>query len=232
VNLLARNINDFFSLFFPEVCASCGCSLVSNEEEICTGCILDLPYTNFHLIPDNSVARQFWGRVPFVFCGAFLYFSKGANVQQLLHQFKYNNRPEIGVRLGEMYGKQLLLAGFADMPDIIIPVPLHPRKLKKRGYNQSDYFAEGLSRALNIPVDKTILKRSSFTDTQTKKSRFSRYENMKDVFVISDPEVVINKHVLLVDDIITTGATLEACASPVLEVAGSRISIAGIAYTN
>ena len=232
MKLLTRNISDFFSLFFPEVCAACGCSLISNETEICTGCTVNLPYTNFHLIPDNRVARQFWGRVPFVFCGAFLYFSKGTKVQTLLHQLKYNNRPEVGLKLGEMYGKQLKSKTSFDVPDLIISVPLHPRKQKKRGYNQSDLFAEGLSKTLNIPLEKTALKRGLFTDSQTKKSRFLRYENIKDVFFVSDKEALVNKHILLVDDIITTGATIEACSIPVLEIPGTKVSIAGIAFTD
>lgn len=232
MNLLSQHISDFFSLFFPEVCAGCGCSLVSNEQEICTGCLVNLPYTDFHLIPDNGVARQFWGRVPFIFCGAFLYFSKGTRVQNLLHQLKYNNRPEVGMKLGIHYGKQLASSPAMTAPDVIVPVPLHPKRQKKRGYNQSEYFALGLSESMQVPLDTTTLQRAIFTSSQTKKSRFSRYENMKDVFFLKQGEKFEGKHILLVDDIITTGATIEACAIPILKVPGAKISIAGIAYTD
>ncbi|WP_242695843.1 ComF family protein [Desertivirga brevis] len=183
-------------------------------------------------MPDNSLARQFWGRVPFTFCGAFLYFSKGSRVQSLLHQLKYNNRPEVGLKLGHLYGKQLSSALSSFLPDVIVPVPLHPKRQKKRGYNQSEYFARGLSETMHIPIDTSTLQRGAFTSSQTKKSRFLRYENMKDVFFLSKAEEFEGKHILLVDDIITTGATIESSAIPIHEVPATKISIAGIAYTN
>jgi len=232
VNRLHNHINNFLALFFPEVCAGCGCTLVNGEAELCTSCVVTLPRTDFHLIPDNSVARQFWGRVPFVFCGAFLFFSKGTKVQSLLHQFKYNDRPEVGTRLGELYGAELKKVTDLQLPDVVVPVPLHPRKQNKRGYNQSEYFATGLAKALSIPVSCDTLKRGSFTASQTKKSRFSRYENMKEVFFIDDERAFANKHVLIVDDIITTGATIEACANAIQQIPGVSISIAGIAFTS
>nr|WP_242691602.1 phosphoribosyltransferase family protein [Pedobacter sp. SYSU D00823] len=149
----------------------------------------------------------------------------------MLHQLKYNNRPDVGTKLGIAYGKQLLESSSIVLPDIIVPVPLHPKRQKKRGYNQSESFAQGLSQSLNIPVNTSCLQRGTFTATQTKKSRFLRFENMKDVFTLSYGETLQGKHILLVDDIITTGATIEACAHPILKVSGTTISIAGIAYT-
>lgn len=230
MNAIYRNLNDFISLFFPEVCAACGSNLVSNESVICTGCVLNLPYTDFHLHPDNRLAKQFWGRVPFVHCNTYLYFSKGSKVQNLMHQLKYNNRPEVGFKLGEMFGKKLNAIMENQKPDVIIPIPLHPGKEKKRGYNQSEHFALGLSAALSIPTKNSIY-RSVATETQTRKSRFVRYENMKDVFLINNIQDIQNKHVLIVDDIITTGATIESCANKILEISGTRVSIAGIAFT-
>jgi ComF family protein len=232
MNAVKTYAEDFFSLFFPQLCSGCGKNLLKGELVICTDCIYHLPYTNFHLDPDNAVARQLWGRIPFQAAYAYLHFQKGLRVQSLLHQLKYNNKPEVGLKLGELYGIQLSKA-VTEINSIsaIIPVPLHPAKEKKRGYNQSECFARGLSKSLNIPLN-TNLKRKIFTDTQTKKSRFVRYENMQDVFVVDDCKPLENAHVLLVDDVITTGATLEACALELLKVNGIQLSIATIAFAN
>lgn len=232
MNAVKRHLDDFFSLFFPELCACCGTNLVSNESVICSDCVYHLPYTDFHLIKDNSVARQFWGRLPIIEGGAFLHFSKGSRVQNLLHQLKYNNKPEVGFKLGQMYGRILNDHVDYQKPDLIIPVPLHPARKKKRGYNQSEYFAEGLSSALNIPTSPSILTRTIYTDTQTRKSRFVRHENMKDVFEANNKEELQDRHLLLVDDIITTGATLENCALAIRKIAEVKFSIAGIAFTD
>ncbi|MBC8051508.1 MAG: ComF family protein [Sphingobacteriaceae bacterium] len=231
MNTVFRYAEDFFSLFFPRLCAGCGKNLFKNEEVICTDCVYHLPYTDFHHDHDNAAARQLWGRIPFNHAYAFVYFYKGSRVQNLMHQLKYNNKPEVAFKLGEMYG--LKLKGTRPIENLaaIIPVPLHPAKQKKRGYNQSEFFAKGLAQSLDIPVN-TDLYRNIFTDTQTRKSRFVRYENMKNVFVVKNSTGLENKHVLLVDDVITTGATLEACANELLKINGLKISIATIAFTN
>ncbi|HCN84886.1 MAG TPA: ComF family protein [Sphingobacteriaceae bacterium] len=232
MNKVYSYLDDFFSLFFPALCPACQKNLFKNELVICTDCIYHLPYTNFHLEKDNRVARQLWGRIPFSVAGSFLYFHKGSRVQNLLHQFKYNNKPEIGVKLGEMYGHILHHAAAYQDVDLIIPVPLHASKLKVRGYNQSQHFAKGLSNAMGIPLFSGVLNQRLSTTTQTKKSRFSRYENMKDIFEVADPQAIAGKHVLLVDDVITTGATIEACSIKILEIPDTRISIATIAFTD
>jgi ComF family protein len=229
MNSISTYLEDFFSLFFPVLCPGCGKSLFKNESIICTDCIYHLPYTNFHLEKENRVARQLWGRIPFTASASFLYFDKGSRVQNLIHQLKYNDRPEIGLKLGEMYGHALKFSDYK-AADIIIPVPLHPHRLKERGYNQSDLFGKGLSTSLEIPLQTTLLKRKIATATQTKRSRFSRYENMKDVFEIADPHHITGKHILLVDDVITTGATIEACSMKLLEIPDTKISIATIAF--
>jgi ComF family protein len=222
--------NDFIALVFPQLCQACGNTLVINEHVICTECYYDLPYTNFHQQPDNVVARQFWGRLELSSVYVLFYFSKGGKVQAMMHQFKYRNSPKIGNKLGEIAGQKLTSSSNHQDIDFIIPVPLHPRKLRQRGYNQSQQFAEGLSTRLNIPVDTVNLIRLKHTDTQTKKARFSRYENMKDVFGIRDAEQLAGKHVLLVDDIITTGSTIEACGLELLKIPGVKVSVAAIAY--
>lgn len=231
MNAVLRYAEDFFSLFFPQLCSGCGKNLFKNETVICTDCIYNLPYTEFHNDSENAVARQLWGRITFKTAFAFLHFHKGSRVQNLMHQLKYNNKPEVAFKLGEMYGMQLSNSAAVKSVDAIIPVPLHPARQKKRGYNQSEFFAKGLSQSLNIPVDLN-LNRKAFTDSQTKKSRFVRYENMKDVFVITSHKSLENKHVLLVDDVITTGATIEACAIELLKINGLKVSVATIAFTN
>ena len=230
MKLLTTYWNDFTALIFPQLCQACGNTLVSNEDLICTACHYDLPYTNFHQQPDNVVARQFCGRIELRSAYVLLYFSKGGKVQNMMHKLKYRNTPKLGNKLGEIAGKQLLTSEFHQDVDFIIPVPLHPRKLKQRGYNQSAQFAEGLAEKMDIPVDTVNLIRLKHTDTQTKKSRFSRYENMKDVFGVRDTQKFAGKHLLLVDDIITTGSTLEACGLELLKIPGVKISVAAIAY--
>jgi ComF family protein len=229
MKLLSRYAEDFFSLFFPQLCPGCRKSLYLNESVLCTNCIYHLPYTNYHVYDSNPVSQQLWGRIPLVAAYSFLHFQKGLRVQNLIHQLKYNHKPEVGYKLGELYGSQIKDADVVKAIDCIIPVPLHRAKKKKRGYNQSEEFAKGLSSSLGVPIDLQ-LKRSRFTDTQTRKSRFVRYENMKDVFEINDDRHLVNKHVLLVDDVITTGATLEACALELLKVSGLKVSIATIAF--
>lgn len=221
---------DFVSLLFPQLCHACGDSLVGAEDLICTHCIYNLPYTNFHQQPDNIVARQFWGKINTEAAYAMFYFTKGGKVQQLMHQFKYKNTPLIGNKLGGMAGGQLMDAPRFKNIDFIIPVPLHKSRLRKRGYNQSACFAEGLAQKLNAQVVTDNLVRIKATETQTHKSRFERSVNMQDVFVVNKPEQLADKNVLLVDDVVTTGATLEACGTALLSVPGLKLSIATIAY--
>ncbi len=221
---------DFISLLFPQLCAACGESLMANENIICTGCFHTLPFTNFHLQADNIVARQFWGKIKLESAYSLYYFTKGGKIQNLMHQFKYKGQRQIGNILGNIAGGQLIKSDIFKTVDVIIPVPLHPKRMRQRGYNQSTYFAEGIKQKLNAVVEEDNLVRISSTETQTHKSRFARFENMKEVFFINAPEKLKNKHVLLVDDIITTGSTLEACGIQLLKIEGLKLSIATIAY--
>jgi len=230
MNIKSSYLADFVSLLFPELCAACGESLVANEHLLCTDCLYNLPFTNFHLQPDNIVARQFWGKIPVEGAFALYYFNKGGKIQNLMHQFKYKGMPQIGNLLGSIAGGQLINNEVFKSADLIIPVPLHKKRLRQRGYNQSACFAEGLAQKLNIPVEGYNLVRINATETQTHKSRFARFENMKEVFALTEPERLINKHVLLVDDVITTGSTLEACGQQLLTIEGLKLSIATIAY--
>jgi len=221
---------DFISLIFPQLCVACQESLIANEELLCTNCLYNLPFTNFHLNANNIVASQFWGKVPVKAAYALYYFTKGGKVQNMMHQFKYNGMQQIGNLLGTIAGKQLNQNLIFKSADVIIPVPLHKKRLWKRGFNQSACFADGLAQKLNATVEIDNLVRVVATKTQTHKSRFARFENMKQVFEVSRPDWLINKHVLLVDDIVTTGSTLEACATELLKVPGLTLSIATIAY--
>jgi ComF family protein len=230
--MLKEYFNDFLALFFPELCGACAKNLFKGEAEICTSCIYKLPLTANHNDPNNKVARQFWGRISFLQAGAYLHFKKGGRVQALLHQIKYRKREQLGVRLGELYGYDLSQSANFIKPDLIIPVPLHPKKLKMRGYNQSEAIAKGLSKVLQVDLSNTHLIRNLHTESQTKKSRFSRYENMQEAFSIHQPEELEGKHILLIDDVITTGSTLEACALCLQEKAEIKLSLAALAYAD
>ncbi|RYE21313.1 MAG: ComF family protein [Sphingobacteriales bacterium] len=221
---------NFISLIFPELCAACNGSLVSNERILCTNCLYNLPYTNFHLQADNIVARQFWGKLKLEGAYATYYFTKGGHVQNMVHRFKYDGRQQIGVLLGNIAAGQLVTNAVFNTVDVIVPVPLHKSKQHKRGFNQSACFADGLADKLQAVVEIDNLIRLTATETQTKKSRFSRFENMREVFGVQHPERLENKHVLLVDDIVTTGSTLEACGIELLKIPGLKLSIATIAY--
>lgn len=229
MNLIATYLKDFASLIFPEICHACGNSLVATEKHFCTACIYQLPYTNYHLNPGNKIAKQFWGRVNVNSACAFLYFNKAGKVQNIMHQLKYNNQPQVGIEIGRMYAEQLKESSIYNFAEAIIPVPLHPKKLIKRGYNQSEQFAIGLSEILNIPVITDILYRDKAAESQTTKSRINRFENMKTVFNAYKTDCSF-KNVLLVDDTITTGATLEACTFALQEIGIEVINIVGIAY--
>jgi ComF family protein len=230
VKLSKTYLSDFVSLLFPQLCPACGESLVINEHIICTDCLYSLPFTNFHLQPDNIVAQSFWGKINLEGAYALYYFSKGGKVQNLMHHFKYKGVQQIGHLLGNIAGGQLIKNDIFSTVDLIVPVPLHKDRMKQRGYNQSTCFAEGLANKLNAAVEDNNLIRVTATKTQTHRSRFARFENMQQVFTIKNPERLINKHILLVDDIVTTGSTLEACGTELLKVEGLKLSIATIAY--
>jgi len=223
-------IADFLNLFFPDNCSACGNPLVSQEKVICMSCLFKLPKTNFHLQDENPISRIFWGRVRLETATSFLFFNKGGNVQELIHQLKYKGKKNVGIFLGKAFGNDLSKSPLFNSIDCIIPVPLHPKKERKRGFNQSLVISEGISETLQKPVLNDNLIRLVHTSTQTKKSRYSRWENVKDVFGIKSPEQLVNQHVLLIDDVLTTGATLESCAQKILEIDGTTVSVATLAY--
>lgn len=226
-------INSFLSLLFPKICFGCGKHLSQKLEHICLTCRAALPRTNYHLQNENPLQKIFWGRIPIENIFSYYKFQKSARVQNLMHHFKYKGMKEIGITIGEMYAYELKKSHVLDDVDLIVPVPIHRKKLKQRGYNQSFYFAEGLSRSAQIENNSEILEKSIHTSSQTRKDRFSRWENVENSFslVNKNTQLIKNKHLLLVDDVLTTGATIEACGRKLLEIEKVRISVATMACT-
>jgi ComF family protein len=227
--MLKQLAGDLISLFYPRVCLSCGNVLFKNENVLCFSCLHKLPKTGFHLQGENPVARQFWGKIYFASAASLYYFTKGSKVQHLVHQLKYKGYKEIGEYLGRIYGRDLRQSPLFDGISAVIPVPLHPRKLALRGYNQAEWFALGLAASMQVELDITTLVRIHASETQTRKSRFRRWENVKEIFRITDTNRHAGKHVLLVDDVITTGSTLEAAGHSLLTIPGIKVSVASIA---
>lgn len=228
--LLKRILGDLFSLLFPSLCCGCGTDLYTGEQLLCTECLYNLPYTDYHLHTENRAAKQLWGRLPCNAVMSLFYFKKGARTQNLIHNLKYKGRKDLGLKLGNMIAEKLLTAPAYTGIDIIVPVPLHKSRERVRGYNQSCSIAEGIAAGLNIPLSTDGLVRIKKTSSQTKKGRYQRFENMQSVFSVKDAWAFKDKHVLLVDDVLTTGATLEACGMVLLEAKIAKLSIATVAY--
>ncbi|APG60611.1 ComF family protein [Christiangramia salexigens] len=224
--------HDFINLLYPSVCHICEAELLKNEEIICTSCLHDLPVTRYHLDNENPVKKVFYGRVKIEKATALLHFRKKAGVQQLIHDLKYRGHKEIGVYFGKWIGTELAENPEFRSIDIVLPVPLHKSKLKQRGYNQVEEFGREIAKKLNIPYYDDILLKVNATQTQTLKGRISRWGKIEETLCIQNPEKAAGKHILIVDDLVTTGATLEACAHKVLEIPGTKVSVATIAITD
>ncbi len=222
--------DDFISLLFPRLCYACGNHLMRNENLICTECYVVIPRTNFHNEQDNPVARLFWGRCMIEKAAAFSYYNKGSRIRRLIHNMKYKGIREIGYELGRIYGVSLKTSGFTDDIDLVIPVPLHPSKRRSRGFNQSESISMGIADATHIPVDIKSLARTIVSATQTKRSRYERWTNVEGIFQVIDPQAITGKHVLLVDDVITTGSTIESCTNELLKFDGVKVSVIALAY--
>lgn len=220
---------NLINLFFPKVCLSCNHALLDNEIYICTNCRHDLPVTNYHLDDSDQVKKVFYGRVKLKKATALLRFQKKGIVQQLIHNLKYKGHQEIGTFLGAWLGDELKnIDNYKDI-DLVIPVPLHKRKLRKRGYNQVTLFAKEIAKSLNIEYIDSVLVKVNDTASQVNKSRLSRWNSNNETFAIQNLNLIDNKHVLLVDDIITTGATIEACTNQLLKAKNVKISVATMA---
>ena len=232
LNTLKRYAEGFVSIAYPEYCSACGGTVFRNEESVCGLCRNSLPKTNFHKFSDNPASKLFWGKCLIRSAAAYYYYKKSTDVQAMIHQMKYKGQKEVGNVVGNWYGQELGDSVLFQDVDLIIPVPLHPDKLKRRGYNQAENIGSGIAKALNVELDAKSLIRKTFTETQTKKRMFARSENVEDVFVYQ-PTLQASKHILMVDDVLTTGATLSACINSIRTVTGDdvTISVAALAIT-
>jgi ComF family protein len=232
LKIIAEYAESFRGLLFPNLCMGCSNVLSKNENILCFVCENSLPKTNFHLDTENIIFKKLYGRIPIENATALFYFNKGNTVQRLMHLLKYNDKKEIGKYLGKMLGKDLAECENFKSITTVIPIPLHEKKLRIRGYNQSEYFALGIAEAMRINIATNVLQRIENTETQTGKNRFERWDNVKNAFVLKNESTIENHHVLLVDDVVTTGATLEACAQHLITIPNVRVSIATIAFAH
>lgn len=223
VQLLSQALLD---VFYPATCQICSVSLNTSEKHVCHSCAYDLPYIGQNHLALQSLQKLFWGRVEVEHVFSLLNYQRGNQTQRLLHQLKYHKKTKLGVHFGAVLGG--LIPANSGI-DLILPVPLHPKKERQRGFNQSLMIANGIAQKMEIPVVKKILKRKAFNRSQTQFSKYNRWENVREIFAIHQPQKLENKHVLLVDDVLTTGATIEACVRELLKVNKCSVSIAALA---
>ena len=223
--------NDLLKLFFPRLCVLCKEPLMEREEQICLQCLCNLPYTNFFYQAENPVSKLFANKVPLENATALFHYEKGGKVQRLVYSFKYYRNKELAYQLGRQLARALEAHRARQSVDFLIPVPLHPKKRRKRGYNQSEHLCRGLASVLRIPIHPATLRRQTKTETQTGKPVHGRWRNMQEVFTVKDTETLRGRHVLLVDDVVTSGSTLLSCVKALLLIPGVRISILTLAVS-
>lgn len=225
--LAVRLIN----LFAPKQCIMCGCRLAIGEDVICTSCNIDLPRTGYSRIPyDNEMARLFWGRMPIEKAAALFFYRPQSAASKIIYTLKYRDHPEIGELMGRMIAMEFALNGFFDTIDLIMPIPLAKNRLRERGYNQSLEIARGVSDITHIPIIDNLIKRKPFKASQTKMNRWQRYDNVKDVFMLKKDIPLDGKHVLIIDDVVTTGVTVISCANELRKCGDVRFSVLSIGY--
>lgn len=218
-------LSDLLALFFPRLCLLCGEPLVEGEKCLCLNCLYGLPRTNYHLRKQNPAEQLFLGKIQVEKATSFLHYEKGGKVQQLIYAIKYKGEKEAGFQLGRQAALALQEKGFFEGIDILLPVPLHPQRQRKRGYNQAEWIARGVASVCLLPIENEALARTRKTHTQTHKNVFDRWTNVQNIFSIKSESALKGKHMLIIDDVLTTGATIEACAGCILQIEGSRISI-------
>lgn len=234
VRTIHRLLIDFFDLLFPILCLGCRKTLGANEEVLCTKCRISMPETYYHQEAYKlDTLNKFAGKVPIQFSASYVFFTKGGIVQKLIHAIKYKGQKEAAKEVAKWYGYQLVSeSNLVNKIDVLIGVPLHKNRFQQRGYNQADWIAKGLSEALNVPMRSDVLVRIRFNESQTRKNRLERWENVKTVFAVSNPKEIKDKRIVLVDDVLTTGATLEACAIVLLNAGCKSVGILTLATTH
>ena len=227
--LLFQYLQNFSELLYPKLCGGCGNHLYENEEVVCVYCRASLPLSGECDFENNASEKLFWGKVAITAAASFLFFQKKSSTQHLLHQLKYQQKENIGEWLGEQFAYSLQSKGRFAAVEIIIPIPLHPSRIKFRGYNQCDAIARGMSSVLQIPIVNGVLTRSVATQSQTKKNRFQRFENMNSVFSLAQASAIKGKNILLLDDVLTTGATLISAAQVLQQAGSNKLFVGAIA---
>lgn len=224
-------LSDVFNLFYPRVCLTCDNTLHKHEEVVCMHCENSLPLTNHYNDAENELAKRLWGRIEIQGAMGLYDFHKGAQVQQLLHELKYRKRQDAGIYMGKLLGEQLKQNDcIIKKIDVIVPVPLHPKKEKQRGYNQCEPIAKAISETTGWPLASNALTRTVKNTSQTGMNRFERFENVKDIFAVTDAAQLQGKHVLLIDDVVTTGATSESCMRTILSLPDTKVSFVAVGY--
>ena len=232
LHFLGQLWSGFVHLLYPELCVACSSDQPAPASCFCFRCKIRLAPADMHLVKENEFVNRLWGRLNMESGAAAYYFTRNSPIRMAVHHLKYKNKPDIGLQLGREYGRKLLASDWFKSVDGIVPVPLHPRKERLRGYNQSTMFAQGLSEVMDVPLISNVLVRRSFTETQTNKKRMERFKNVGEVFAIQKPHLIAGKHLLLVDDVLTTGATLEVCGLAILDVKDTKLSCATIAIAS
>lgn len=226
MTMLKSLFTDTLHLFYPHICTSCGSDLLPEKNLLCLKCINNLPHTHYAQHANNPIEKIFWGRIPLMAAHSEFYFAKESLVQHLIHQLKYKSNQQIGIYLGELMANSLCNSNRFKNLDYLVPLPLYPDKERKRGFNQAAVICQGMSAVMNVPVLNGNIVRKRFTETQTKKHRTERWENVAGSFMVNDEQILKGKNVLLVDDVITTGATLEACGVVIANISSTKLSIA------
>jgi ComF family protein len=221
--------NGFLHLLFPDLCVACERELPAPGACFCLACRIKLAPSDMYLQADNEFTHRFWGRLHVEAGAAMYYFHRKSPIQHALHQLKYHNKPQIGLQIGREFGRKLARAPVFETVQLVVPVPLHPRKERLRGYNQTALLAEGLAESMGVACARQALRRHVFAESQTRKKRLDRFQNVRAAFQPAQPALLQGRHVLLVDDVLTTGATLEACGQSILDLPGTRLSLATIA---
>jgi len=232
MKVISQYLYDLAELLYPRLCITCNQRLISQEKYICLDCLTDMPLTGHQSDPDNEVARLFWGRMNIQNAVSLFHYRKGSRYQKIIHAIKYSGLKELGIEMGIELGKILSETEYCKTVDLIIPVPLHKKKQLKRGFNQSELIAQGISTILKKPVCLNSLYRKVNTPSQTKRTRFDRWKNVKNIFGVDNHEQIRGNHILITDDVVTTGSTLEACASELLKISEVQVSIATLAYAD